>query len=297
MRRVLLGLLIAFLVSCGKEPTDVPPNVVDPVLKAKFDLYVSESESLRDTHGFLESDRCDSLLFSSLASLSRPFDILAAHDSATGQWFRSPSHDCYPDQSDSDISRDMILGALWYAYAHKRLDIAQSIWDYGVAHDWTMGRGAISRTKMSPGMRSTLAQLVWFLGGKDHSERNDFVVWFPGLSDYQAHVMVWHILLRQRLYTQIEDTASSRLREQFSRQPENPLFAYAAGNVGKASELLKSSRFWPDSGLPTTANYCDEWPIQRDDDSNGWKPCNYENRTHSGGDLISVAYLLLYGSN
>lgn len=311
---MLFKAIFPFLLfaACTRTKTDPPPKNPDPSLQELLALYQSLSDPLRDPSGFIETDTCDSLLFSSLVSFHKSIDLWAAYDSSTGQWHRTPSKTCYSNQlaneahaddptwtpltpsSKSTISRDMLLGVMWYSYIHGDLPLAQSIWDYGTAHDWIMGDGLRSRTQMSYSLLATLAQLIHELGGTDHQERHYPVIWLPGATDYEAHILVWHILLRIRLYDKIEDTALARLKEQASRQPENALFIYAAGDVAKATELLLDPRYFPVDRLPTAKDRCSHWLFERDRDSSSWDPCDSPT-VHSGGEILSLGYLLTEG--
>jgi hypothetical protein len=297
--------LLCILVSCGQRKVDPPEPFYDDELATKASLY-------RTLNGdrFSEVDRCDSLLFTALA---HPETVVNIWDYFDGQkWHRTPDHQCYsnylaneehkkdpawvplkPD-SKSEISRDMLLGLMWYAYFHKDVKIAESIWNYGIAHKWVMGEGVGTRTVLSRPMITTLAQLIHELGGEDHYWDRVFpLVWLTSQEDYEAHLQVLHILLRTRLYDRLEETAFTRLREQGDRQPKNPLFQYAAGRNVEAANLLKNGNLWPIDHLPTSENYCSPWPVERDD-GDDWLPCD-EGRTHTGGDLLFTTYLLFEG--
>jgi hypothetical protein len=286
--------LIPLLFACGKVPTDDPPYQPDSPLAEKLHLYQSLSDVVRDPHGFVDADHCDSLLFSSLASFHKQIDIWSARD-ADGQWFRTPDHDCYPKRSDSSISRDMLLGALWYAWIHQERAIPESIYAYAIEHHMVMGDGVPTRTLMSVGLLATTAQMIFRLGGTDHIERTFSVTWLPGTSGFQRHVAAWHILLRMRLYDQIEESALQRLKDFAAAEPENPLYAYGAGDLERVGMLFSNARFYPVDRLPTSADRCEAWLIQRDHDSPGYQPCPKENRTHSGGELLSIGYLITEG--
>lgn len=304
--------LVLCLTACGKKvPTDDPPLVPNDPLSIKMSLYESLQDTVRDPYGFIESDQCDSLLFTALASFNKPVNIRIAR-SENGQWFRTPDHLCYqnyienlqhaddptwtplkPD-SKSSISREMLLGVMWYAYIHSDLQLVESIYGYAIEHNWVMGDGLINRTTMSTSMMATLSQLIYKLGGRDHAERLLPVTWLPGATDFERHIQAWHILLRIRVYDTIEESAFKRLDSFVESQPNNPLYQYATNNVEQAIEILNSSPHYPNDRLPTSSDRCEPWLIQRDSDSKGYLPCD-ENRTHSGGELLALGFLILKG--
>ncbi len=120
------------------------------------------------------------------------------------------------------------------------------------------------------------------------------MTWLPGAVDYERHVQTWHILLRERLYSEIEESAPERLQSFAASQPNNPLYQYAVGSTDVAIQLLIDPRYYPADRLPTSSDRCEPWLIQRDDTSNGYRPCD-ENRTHSGGEILSLGYLITKG--
>lgn len=300
MRALRCMFPVLLSIACGKKvPTDPPPHVPTSPLDARLSLYQELSDSVRDPHGFVETDACDSLLFTSLASFHKAIDIRAAFDSATGQWHRTPAQNCYANylvglepSSKSTISRDMLLGLLWYAWIHQDRSIPESIYSYAIEHLMVMGDGVPSRTLMSTALLATTAQMIYRLGGTDHAERNFPVTWLPGAVDFERHVQTWHILLRMRLYTEIEESAPTRLKSHAESQPTNPLYQYAVGLTDAAIQLLLDESKYPADRLPTTADRCEEWLIQRDTDS---APCPEENKTHSGGEVLSLGYLISKG--
>lgn len=290
MRKVL-ALTLAFLIqSCGKSEIKSPEPVFDAELAERYYDYKNLIASQQDSHGFIYTEDCDALLFTALAGLALgTVDIRAARED-NGRWHRRPAKDCYPKHSKSTISRDMLLGVMWYAYYHRDLELAENLWSYGRARHWIMGDGVRSRTQFSPSLVASLGQLIHVLGGEDHAERY-LLPHFdaPGLIGFEAHLQVLNILLRLRLYGKIDEVAEQRIKEQIAREPQNPLFQYAAGNTSEAINLLK--RIFPAKRLPTSDDHCAPWLFQRDFGRH-WEPCA-DGKTHSGGDLLFLGHLIL----
>jgi hypothetical protein len=104
-------------------------------LEEKYKIYKSLLK--QDQYGFIESDECDSLLFTGLVGClpSITVNIDSAFDKTTGMWHRRPtSTPCFPNGSKSTISRDMLLGLACYAYHNKRLDISEQVIKYSLSH-------------------------------------------------------------------------------------------------------------------------------------------------------------------
>jgi hypothetical protein len=284
--RILCILLCFLLWGCGrKEPSK--PTIVSQPLTDQLNLY----NSLLPASPVLE-DECDAALFTSLSFPERTVDIWSFYSEASGQWYRSPAHDCLQKGTSSDLSDDMAIGLMWYAYFHKDLRIAETLWSYQSGHNGRLGNGDPATSYIDPYTKVTLAQLIHVLGGADHSERVTPLLWTSaGFSGFRAHLEVLVILLRMRLYSTVETSAFDTLKSQASRQPNNALFAYAVGKVKETETLL--NRYFPADRLPTSADHCEAWLFQRDDGSD-WQPCD-QKKTHSGGDFIFVTSLMLKG--
>lgn len=266
-------------------------------LAKKRDLYLSLAGTVQDRHGFIEADTGDSLLFTGLyGAAGLDVDITAARD-ATGQWFRRGT-DNLPVAA-STISRDMLLGLMWYCWRRSRLDLAECLWWYGSRHSWVMGQGDASRTYMTPDMQSTLAEMIYRMGGPNRRlSRAIPHVWPTGLTDYELHLEVLHIQLRSELLGGISENMAHALDYAFARNPSNPLFAavrykHRAGNQGVTTLTdLSDKRLWPDDRLPTSRDRAEPWVVQRDPGPD-WQPTDKQPvRTHSGGDFCFVVSIL-----
>lgn len=289
-------------------------------LESKYKLYKRLIKNEQDKHGFIESEQCDSLLFSGLAGSTKEVyvDIKAAQAS-DGSWQRRPTDlpACCPldhwslferlktclaakttdtkvlqkifEQGGSTISRDMLMGLAWYCYFNKRLDISESVIKYALSHKLIMGIGTPTRTLLTPGLLATYAEISYRLGGPNRwllryipqSESSKVV-------DFQAHLSVLHILLRNKMTG--KNKYSNLLAMHAERQPQNALFQFAAGNKDKALELLSNEQWWPSDRLPTSNDRYEQWLFQRDYGSD-WLPDGQE-KQHSGADFIFCYWLV-----
>jgi len=273
---------------------------MDPALTQKALLYRQLAPGYQYEAGFVTDD-CDALLFSALGAVGGLQVDLTAARNEDGEWFRTPQKDCYPNKSSSSISRDMLLGVMIAAWASRDLDMAERLYKYGADHLWIMGSGFPSRTFFNPEITATLAQLSYKLGGPDRAIRNFPVSWSAtGISDFEAHLQVLHIILRRAIYDKIEPSAQEVLNAQATRQPENALFQWAALNTPKAVELLKDTRYWPSDRLPNSGDRCEQWLFQRDSGSSDWLPCEGEtpdtpSKIYTGADFLFVERLIELG--
>lgn len=266
-------------------------------LQEKYLKYIELIKSTQDEFGFIDPNACDSLLFSGLVGCvpDVKVNIDAAFDSSTGMWHRRPcSRPCFPEHSKSTISRDMLLGLAWYAYYNKRLDITEQVISYALRHNLIMGKAVDLKSKMgrclmTPGLLSTYAWISYRLG----SPSRFWLRYMPQVesdkaTDFQAHLSVLHIILRNKLMK--KDKYKDLLNHHFNRNPRNPLFCIAAERYDDAKKALEDESMWPKDRLPTSADRSAEWLIQRDLGKD-WLPSD-KGHIHSGGDFLFCYWLM-----
>lgn len=265
-------------------------------LEAKFNLYRTLIKEQQDEHGFLPSFGCDSLLFSCLVGCVPGINVnvWAAFDGE--KWHRRPVSQgcCYPKESASTTSRDMLVGLLFFAYVNKDLAISESIISYALKHFGVMGKGPLSRTLMTPSLLSTAAWVSYRLGGPSRA----WLRWIPyigskNVADYQAHIQVLHLLLRQRLGATRSVEASTCYGYHEHRQFRNGLFLYACDYRYSAHATIEHALEFPVGRLPTSADRKEGWLWQRDYGPD-WLPAEGPVKYHTGGDFLFL-YALLNG--
>jgi hypothetical protein len=299
-----LTFFTTLLLSCGLQQSTIKAAAyisdTEAKLRDKATQYLALSTSTQDPAGFIEWNKCDSLLFSGLyGAAGGKVDITAARDDKM-KWHRRPlDHvECYPKHSDSEISRDMLLGLLWYVWENKRLDLAEELFRYGERHKWVMGEGDITRTVFTPGLQSTLAELIFRLGGSDKKLYRKLPQAYAHNDDFAAHLDLLHILLRADMTGKINSDALEVVKYQFERVPMNPLFSYAYHRYvdqdqTETQNILLNEALFPDDRVPTTHDRCGPW-LQQRDLGRSWEPCDLDEKavTHSGGDYLFIANLL-----
>lgn len=310
-RLTTLFAIFVTLNACGCAPEKIE---VEPFSKEALQkkLYLYDSLATRNIDNWIDAESCDGLLFSSLASLHRPFNDFVARDDS-GRWFRRPLYkpECYAtNQSKSTISQDMLLGLIWYHWRRSQvaplesLETLKALFEYGQKNNWVMGDGERTRTVLRPGLRATLAEVIYKLGGPNHESHrrwlNDQTVgaaFAPNLLGFQAHLQVWHILLRAEVKGEIQSILIDRVKQHYDRNPINPLFAYAHNFLNSQPQdetlhLLLDGKYWPNDRLPTERDRASPWVIERDLGGD-WAPGEGE-KIHSGGDFIAMAALMLF---
>lgn len=318
MIRLVYIIALLLLASCSQRPRNRPatPDVLPTVtlidkLKLKRNLYLVLQKSIVTGNGWSRIDHCDGLLFNSLMGASGNDVKIEAAKDESGKWFRRPQKNCYSsNRTSSENSNDMRLGMFWYFLKHKRLDLAEALFQYGEENIWKMGenRGKDFRHIMTPQMQATLADIIISLGGKTHREHKIPEFWMTydlenikkniPLRGFRAHLMVLHILLRGEVHGGITDHALLALKIFAKDQPHNPLFQtayikYTTGDYTEAIKLLLDNKYWPNDRLPTSADRCEQWIIQRDFGNGELHKCPAEGYKHAGGELTFTAALIL----
>lgn len=287
MKFLILTLL---LTSCGLGANKPEPHSNDlsglDVIEQEILTQLPESQ---DEHGWIDSDRCDALLYTGiLHCLVDSVDILAGKDLETGQWYRTPTKDCYRNyksqrdstrKSKSTVSRDGFTGLAWSLSCDALLgkQEASAILDYGRRNRWVMGEGLKTRTIFSPNLQRTYAMLA----GEKQPLLPD--LWLLSDSYSERHIAILHILLRGKLKGKLSDEMLSSVNEAYRDQPRNALFSYAfhlynKGDQSHTIQLIKDL-------YPNTS--CKTWLWNHPEP--GWVDCG---RKNSNVEFLFVIKLL-----
>jgi len=295
--------LLMFLIGCGHRGNSASNTTNVAVLASIESQYEAYKELIattqQDANGFVETNTCDSLLFSALLGSSGIEVNLEAARDDVGQWHRRPLSytECYPGSSASTISKDQLLGLMINIWHNKRLDLAEGLYNYGVEYVFVYGQGPVSDVVMTPSMIATLCEIMYRLGGPDHPvERAVPQLYTLSNVGSPAHLDVLTILLRNFLVGSISATELEVVNTQFGREPTNALFAYAHalftdGNYQQAADTLLNQSLFPVGRLPAASDrgvhYL--WSV----DASGWGADQGDSRVWAGVDFEYVAALIL----
>jgi hypothetical protein len=283
MLRYLLIIMLMF--SCQKRQ-EHKPSIVQPLIAQKAELYKS-------LHKGWAHDKCDSLGFTALCKLSggcSDADIMQA-EAEPGRWYRSPEHDCYDlGQSKSDISKDMLMMLFPYLYATGDKQNLREIYEYGKANGNVMGRGPISRTFMTPPMVLLLQRLIG-MSVPEFPDNSKEVA----KAGYEKHLDAIDLLTKGMLGGGLDQIQYEEIRKYADANPKNALFValyrkYRDGNQQQAIDILLDESLFPSDRLPTSADRCEEYLWQRDNNPSDWGPCD-KAQTHDGVDFLIAAWV------
>lgn len=270
----------------------------------KATIYHPLTRMHQGSVGFIDTQHCDSLLFTGLLSYAAPdpkTNICAARDQ-NGRWFRRPLRygSCYEKgQKGSTISRDMLMGLLYHFWAHKDKSNLGQLYRYGKKNDWVMGDGDISRVYLTPGLRKTIALMWEAMGGPCHKDSYLSHSWPKGLKDYEAHLSLLHINLLGEIHGYITTPMKEAIKDiAYGDMTQNPfaqlmLAKWVTGKFDTPLIQMSLEHPWPDYRLPTTHDRKESWINQRSDSSSGWlKVLDEPAEEHHGADFLFCVKVL-----
>ena len=294
--RMILAVMIA--TSCGKSPARETVSQY-PDIADKAARYLELAKQSADADKWPVHD-CDALLWASLYNFAGgDADLDKARDDS-GKWYRTPSHDCYPERSRSSISQDMILGLMLASWQAKDANRIANIIKYGESHVsiggwWLFGDGDLARTLIRTNLQATIYRASRKLGGPSN-RLADFPPVFAHVRGYEAHLHVLHILLKGLIDGSVTTYDLGFLRYFAERAPRNALFQavfhrFTDGDYTAAAQTLRNELLFPADRLPSSAERCEPYLWQRDE-AQSWQPCPEEGKQHPGIDFLLAAALI-----
>jgi hypothetical protein len=235
------ALILALAAGCSK-PERVDPVPAVPVelieqAKEQHQLRLELAEARRDpSNGWLTPDDCDGLLWSGKYGAVVGFDPYAAeYPDQPGRFARRPVERglCYTDEgveqgAKSSCSRDQAMGLIAYAVQQNNPEVLQAHYDFVKSNNWKCGEGQLSATYYNPFFRGFLEAVMDGLAlvqprWPAESE------YFAGLDDYEAHLQMLNIDIRQTIEGSVTEAMLARIVEHSDREPGNPFFWYLRG--------------------------------------------------------------------
>lgn len=309
--------LLLFSVGCGwiqslkKEKKERPDTKEDARIVdvlSKFQLYNSKIESHRDIDGFILTDACDSLLFSSLlVAVGKNVNLRAAIKD--GVAFRRPLTyvPCYPGFSRSSMSRDMLIGLLWGIWATKDKALLSEFMNKTLDNHGKLGEGAAETLLVTPALWATMGDMDERLNGKKHPILQSYPQsWSVPVRGFEAHLRMLHIQLRYEVTGKVGNSERAALAAIASAEPNNALAQaliaqHSTGDFGPAIDALLNNQWWPSDRLPTSNDRREPWLTQRsylEEDgsiSSNWLPSTPDKpfTEHTGGDFLFAAWIVL----
>jgi hypothetical protein len=286
-------LIAMAIMSCAKKETPTPPMTF-PEIRAQAAAYCAMSQVQYNADKFV-TDECDGAGFTSLYKLACPGNgvDLSVFQDDTGKMFRNPAHDCFPEKSKSEFSKDHVLMRLVAAAYERDKTWAKSFLDFANKDNGFFCQASdqitrVSRCFLSPFLYRSLSKL----SGIDIPEVETFAK-----DDFEGHLDVLGLILKWKLGTGLTSANIDTLGQYADREPLNALYQAAAYRFGRAPLDRVNAAFlndhWPKDKLPSSENHCTGYLFQRDMASTkDWEPCPEKNEVYSGTDYSFAAFIL-----
>lgn len=257
----------------------------------------------RDSSGWIMAEDCDALLYNGLMACTNNVRITVARDK-DGWWYRRPIYypECYEcGGSGSSISRYMLTGLMWYLWHNGDIFSADDLYKHAKLHSFVMGKGDQAILIMMPGLESTLANIIYKLGGKNHFlARHQFRAWPDNLDHYELHLLMLEMALFHMMHGYLPKRAVESLKKYAAKNPGNPLHQlllslYTDGDLNRVVDILLDEAYFPADRLPNRGDRKVGWLPSRDSYSDDYEPATDGDLSeeHTGGDLIWMAWLVL----
>jgi len=310
--KTLLTLTILFTVSCGFFKTEEATSKKHiPELEKLSQRYCELSKPMFEKYGQTTDPYCDAALFTSLHGMGcnyvNPF-VFELEDS--GRMCRRPGCSCYdPDKTkngaDSTFSKDMATGLQLYFSSHDDKGLADRIQMYGIENNWVVCEADSQTTKLSKCLMSSKIIYRWAEIEKKWNGKSLHIdgLNLTELTDFPAHLHTVGIMTEWNLYGKISGNSKQFIKDQVKRDPHNLLFqamnaAFVTGKREEVAEMLLKR--YPNDRLPTTADWCTDYPMQRDYKRDGkinadHLPCvkkGKQPKPHAGTGLILANWVL-----
>lgn len=237
-----LGLAATLaLGACAKEETHKPvepvPHELVEAAREKHAIRLELAESKLDHNGSLTPHDCDGKLWSAKYSSARqtsPLQMAAfEYPNQPGRYARRPIEYgyCYADKkvkAESSCSRDMAMGDILWAQAHNDPGHLSRHYEYVKSNGNKCGTGDLAATYYNPFFRNFIEAVLDSLAlvaPKWPTEQE----YLAGLDDYQAHLQMLNIYIRQKAEVGLTDAMLKRVIEHSDREPGNPFYWYLRG--------------------------------------------------------------------
>lgn len=224
--KLLLVIFCICFVSCRKPSEDerVQPNEKVPQLKEKYAAKKKHAQETWDKlTGWPSPADCDGTLWAGLAKASGVDTVsLALAEHAPGEVHRRPasSGECYPEESASTVSRDMLLGYLFASWRTGDKDRVRRLGQYGEDHAWIMGRPAerVGEVLLTGNLIGLLGRMQCKMGTGCPLYAKIPPLYTKPDKDYIRHLTVLFVLLQGEVFDGLSMRYEEAVRDVFPKE-------------------------------------------------------------------------------
>jgi hypothetical protein len=248
-----IAIICAILVAaCSKHsPKAATPSDLVDTLRGNYDGWLKELAAAKDPNtGWLSLDDCDGALWMGEAVAAGHPGQLVLAEWAPGEIHRRPkaSGECYPKESASTVSNDMLTGYMLGMWATKDLDALTHLEAYGEDHGWRMGQpDTLTETLLSPEGVGLLARAAEQLGGSKKAYDAVPEACLPVQADYEYHIQELAIKLDGAITGSVSSLCLNALKTNAATFPNDALmqavYGIYTGDESKAIALLTDPNY------------------------------------------------------
>lgn len=303
-------IFFILLVSCNGSRDNKPhaPEMTERLaaLSAKRDLYCELSKPFYEQNLWV-TGKCDGLLWTALHSLACGYGGVEQFESKDepGRWYRNPEHDCFPNGSASDISKDMLQGLLLHMAKTKNKPMMERTLAYCEAHPVSKVADVACKMGEAKDYETEVSRTYWPITSvqilKDMIEyRGAKLTTTQEKTGFPAHLEFLGFQIKALVYGGINDGELKTLKAHADRVQRNSLFnggyflfSKNESYLERAVSFLEDKSHWPDDRLPSKReNHCASYLFQREDEPKDWQPCDDDEELNGTDFAYAVATLL-----
>lgn len=296
-----------FATACGWLPKDhKEQDTINPLdeLREKYVRVLALSATNLDSTYHWPSDvSCDGFTFTTIYALAGgKSDVsLAADSKVVGRFYRDPAHACGPQNGTSATTQSQdgfITGALWFWRQHNA-QLIKDVLNYINANGSYVGDPHTGVSAVSSAVVNTYNIMLALLQGNtppkpvDNPNPNPSGEQLVDVTGFRAHLLVWHIFDRGRIYGALNDLEYQLLKDQAARQPNNLFFTavYNRFTNGDQSGAINALLQAPDTC--STDIQCVPYKWSTDESEKDWAPCPEQHKTFTCIDWLIATSVIL----
>ncbi len=261
-------IIFSMLLGCGPKhkPAEPVPSDGTRLLQTRMSAWFDELKKAADERsGWPTASDCDQTLWAGEARAGGATINLGLAEYASGEIHRRPAveGECYPKDSSTSVSRDMLVGYMLGSWAAKDKGALERLAAYGEANHWVMGLPFPGdfRVILEPGGQGILGRAVAKLGGDKRPYASIPQVCLPVGKDYERHIQTLAILLDGMVSGGVTSLCLDRLKDNATNNPGDALFqaalaTYSGGDQSPALSLLNDDTYQCPSYVRPAAAYC-----------------------------------------
>lgn len=251
---IVLSLFLANATSCSKSKTDDLPSLDNTQI----------AETYRAEGSLADIPRCDGATFLTHAKTVGVQNIdINVLENPPGRINRDVKP-CFPNDSASEASREMVIGWLHWIWTEQNKDLAlDRLIAFGEQNEWVMGQGPSDLVDMKP-----LAPMAYLMRQKLTGQSLGGVDIDSTLSGFKGHVLGSYLWLAMRVQGNMGPTGKEGVHQLYQANPADPMYTalwhrITDGNQTETYDILSNRNTFPNNPTHETGMFgwgsCPDW--------------------------------------